>query len=149
MTRDPSQQGGQALVELAFGITLFMLLALGIIEFGRVLMIDNVITHAARHGARAGSVIPPTGRSNGMFTNASITNLQTAVRDQLKTAVGTSGANGFGVAVTQPTISGMNMVQIQVTGSIPYLFSPFLFSTSGSPPGLTINRTVTFRDEGR
>jgi Flp pilus assembly protein TadG len=148
-TKPRRGERGQAMVELGIVLVLFLMLALGIVEFGRVLMISNVITHAGRHGCRAASVIPPQDRTNGTFTGATVTNLQDIVRAQMANAMGSAAANGFGVAVNQPTVNGMDMVEIRITGSVPYLFSPLLFSTSGSPAGLTIDRTISFRDEGR
>jgi hypothetical protein len=50
------------------------------------------------------------------------------------------------VTVTQTTTGGIPMVDVTITGSVPYLFAPLLF---GSNSGLSINRKVTFRDEGR
>jgi len=148
-TQGGHDQRGQAMVELGICLVLFLMLALGIVEFGRVLMISNVITNAGRQGARAGAVIPPSGRTNGIFTNASETNIQTIVRTEMQSAMSSSSANGFGVVVDQPTLSGLNMVRVRVTGSIPYLFGPFLFRSSGGPTALTVDRTIVFRDEGR
>src|SRR5262249_31380363 len=61
-----------------------------------------------------------------------------------------SAAAGYTINVTQPTIAGLNMVQVQVTGSVPYLFGRLLFPNGGSPvTSLPLNRTVTFPDQGR
>ena len=43
---------------------------------------------------------------------------------------------------TQPTVSGVPVVQVQVTGTVPYMFN--LVGTS-----FAVSRTVVFRDEGR
>ena len=50
--RRTTRQRGQALAEMGFVILLFVVLTLGIIDFGRMFMVLNVITHAARDGAR-------------------------------------------------------------------------------------------------
>jgi len=148
--RTRADQRGQAMVELGICLMLFLALGFGIVEFGRVLMLSNVITHAARHGARSGSVVPPSGRTNGTFTGSTVTNLQTEVRNQMANVMSQGQANAFGVAVSQPTINGMPLVQVRITGSIPYLFSPLLYGANNAQPsGLAIDRTVTFRDEGR
>jgi Flp pilus assembly protein TadG len=130
------RQRGQALVEMGMVVTLFVMLSMGLIEFGRAWMIGNMITHAARDGARAGAVASGRGQA-GMLTNASA--IQTQVLNQINNVTPTSGLT---VNVTQPTIGGIPLVQVQVTGSIPYLFN--LVGTS-----FTVNRTATFRDEGR
>ena len=113
------------------------MLSLGIIEFGRAWMISNMITHAARNGARVAATSP--SRTGGTITNTAA--IQTEVLNQIKTVVPTTG---FAVNVTQPNPSGIPMVQVQVTGTVPYLFNLLPGTTSFS-----VNRTVTFRDEGR
>ena len=47
---------GSAMVEMALVLPMFLLLMVGIVEFSRVLMVQQVITNAAREGARAGSI---------------------------------------------------------------------------------------------
>jgi hypothetical protein len=46
------QRRGAALVEMALVLPLFLLVVLGIIEFGRAMMVGQVVTNAARHGTR-------------------------------------------------------------------------------------------------
>ena len=132
------RQRGQALIEMGFVIVLFVTLTMGVIEFGRAWMIGNMITHAARDGARAAAVTPTSSRgTGGTITNTSA--IQTNVLNSIRNAVPTTG---FNVNVTQPTVGGIPMVQVQVTATVPYLFR--LVGSS-----FTVNRTVTFRDEGR
>ena len=52
-------------------------------------------------------------------------------------------ASGLSIAVSQPTINGINLVQVSVTGTVPYIFN--LLGTNS----FQVSRTVTFRDEGR
>lgn len=47
-----SQRSGAALVEFAIVLPVFFLLILGIIEFGRAFMVGQLVTNAAREGAR-------------------------------------------------------------------------------------------------
>jgi Flp pilus assembly protein TadG len=132
------RQRGQALIEMGFVIVLFVTLTMGVIEFGRAWMIGNMITHAARDGARAAAVTPTSSRgTGGTITNTSA--IQTNVLNSIRNAVPTTG---FNVNVTQPTVGGIPMVQVQVTATVPYLFRLV-------GPSFTVNRTVTFRDEGR
>ena len=134
---------GQALIELAMSILLLLLVSFGIIEFGRSLMIANMVTHAARHGARAAAVEPSSNRNtSGMLVSTSA--IVTQVRDQIAQVVGTTAANQFNITVTQ-TNTGTPMVNVRVVGSVPQIFGTLLF-TNGS---LAIDRTVAFRDEGR
>lgn len=136
------RQRGQALVEMGLVLVLFVSLLLGVIEFGRAWMVLNMVTHAARTGARIAAVAPPSSRnSSGVITDAST--IQNQVRTQMQNVV---DATGFMVNVTQPTIDGVPMVQVTVDARVNYLFN-LLDGAIG--PDFRIVRTVTFRDEGR
>ena len=135
---------GQALVELGFCITLLVFLTMGIIEFGRAWMIGNMITNAARDGARIGAVVGPTGRNGtGVINGANISSIQTTVQTEIKDVLNPLPA-GLAVNVSQPTISGYNVVQVKVTATVPYLFK-----LPGVGTSFAVSRTATFRDEGR
>jgi Flp pilus assembly protein TadG len=132
------RQRGQALIEMALVVVLFVTLTMGVIEFGRAWMVSNMITHAARDGARAAAVTPTANRGvGGTLSNTAA--IQANVLASIGNAVPTSG---FNVAVTQPTIGGIPMVQVTVTATVPYMFN--LVGRN-----FTVNRTVSFRDEGR
>jgi hypothetical protein len=96
-----------------------------------------MITHAARNGGRIAAT--SASRTSGTITNTAA--IQTEVLNEINAVVSTTG---FAVNVTQPSPSGIPMVQVQVTGTVPYLFNLVPGTTS-----FAVNRTVTFRDEGR
>lgn len=50
--RQPGSRSGASAVEFAVVAPVFFLVVLGIIEFGRMVMVQQVITNAAREGAR-------------------------------------------------------------------------------------------------
>src|SRR5688572_17121227 len=52
MRRGPDRRRGQALVEFALIIPLFLLLLVGIFDLGRAVFAFNTLTNAAREGAR-------------------------------------------------------------------------------------------------
>jgi Flp pilus assembly protein TadG len=57
--RRPNQsqsRRGAALVELAMVLPIFVTVTLGIVEFGRAMMVAQLVTNAAREGARLGSL---------------------------------------------------------------------------------------------
>ncbi len=61
MHRNPSHsprqpQLGQALVETALALTVFLLLVMGIFDFGRAIFAYNSLSNAAREAARVGAV---------------------------------------------------------------------------------------------
>ena len=49
-------EGGQSLVEFALIVPVFMLLLLGMLEFGLAFEHDQTLTYATREGARAGAI---------------------------------------------------------------------------------------------
>ena len=134
----PRNQRGQALIEMAVVVTLLFFLVMGIIEFGRAFMVTNMITHAARDGARFGATLDPALRDNkGCFTSAGRTEIENHVNDQLDN-VGVTTTN---VDVTQPCdANNIATVTVAITGKINYIFN--LVGTS-----FNVNRTVTFADE--
>jgi len=66
---------GAALVEMALTLPLFFMVVLGIVEFGRAMMVSQLLANAAREGARLAIL---SGNSNS--------DVETAVRDFLETA---------------------------------------------------------------
>ena len=54
-TERPSRDG-TALVEMALVLPIFIMVTLGIVEFGRAMMIGQLVTNAAREGARLGII---------------------------------------------------------------------------------------------
>ena len=105
---------GAVAVELAFMIPIFLLMVLGIIEFGRNVMVRQVISNAAREGVRQ-AIIPGATKTqaenatNSYLSKAAISsgNLVVEVRD------------GTGAAVTDlDDIDSHESVQVFV--SVPY-----------------------------
>lgn len=54
-----TRQKGQSLVEFALVMPVFIVLLFGIMEFGRLWEVSNVMTSAAREGARVAAVTAP------------------------------------------------------------------------------------------
>ncbi|MEM6331390.1 MAG: TadE/TadG family type IV pilus assembly protein [Planctomycetota bacterium] len=52
--RRPQRRRGASVVEFALVAPVFFLVVLGMIEFGRMAMVQQVLTNAAREGARVG-----------------------------------------------------------------------------------------------
>lgn len=51
-----NRRRGAAAVEMAFVLPIFLMLLLGIVEFGRGMMATQLLQHAAREGARRGAL---------------------------------------------------------------------------------------------
>jgi Flp pilus assembly protein TadG len=58
---------GALMVELALSLPLFLTLAVGFLELGQATMVQQILTNAAREGARAGSL---QGGTNTAVTTA-------------------------------------------------------------------------------
>jgi hypothetical protein len=57
MMREPiRQQKGQATLEFALALTLFLMMVLSIVEAGRLFLEYSIVAHAAEEGARYGSM---------------------------------------------------------------------------------------------
>ena len=83
MTGDRGRRG-QALAELGIIIVLLVFLVMGIIEFGRAWMIVNMITQAARHGARAAAVLPLSKRNATTHVITDSSAIVTQVQNQIQ-----------------------------------------------------------------
>ena len=159
-------QRGQALVEMGIIIVLFVMLAMGFVEFGRAFMIGNMIAHAARDGARTAAVLGPLSRGDCGSIPSSyepitgdcdpITGKCGLVKTEIKSVMDPSGLT---VTISQaphpgsspcvaPPPDTLPVVAVNVSGFMPYIFSWSAFKL-GFGPGHDVDLTVTFRDEGR
>ncbi len=133
------------MVELGLIIVLFVTLTFGVIEFGRAWMIANMLTHAARDGARAAAIEPMSLRdSNGYITNAS--DIKGRVLTQISTVMDISNISSVDVCPPdggcQVTVNTIPTVTVTINGSVP-------LATGFFGANFPVARSVTFRDEGR
>jgi len=114
------QRRGAAAVEFAVVAPVFFLLIFGMIEYGRMVMVQQVLTNASREGARVGVVDPPTGQ-------ASLSQVTSTVNTYL-TSAGISGAtitayisqdSGSTWAVADPSTATYGQ-PIKVSVSVPF-----------------------------
>ncbi len=107
-TRD---RRGQSLVEFALVTVMLLLLAVGIIEFGRVWNLYQILANAAREGARLASL--PAG-----FTTAA------AVTARVQGYLSTGNVNPAKATITigGAGVDGGTGTQVSVTVSYPYSF---------------------------
>ncbi len=97
---------GAAAVEFAFVAPVFFLVVLGVIEFTRAMMVEELLTNAAHEGARA-----------GVLDGAQESDVDNAVNRYLSAA----GISGATTAVSPNPPSSANYGQsVQVTVTIPY-----------------------------
>lgn len=87
------QRRGAALVEAALVLPVFVGVTLGIVEFGRAMMIGQLVTNAAREGARLAII---EGSTNS--------DVEATVRNFLQQSAGASAANvGITITIAQAT----------------------------------------------
>src|SRR5262249_10456393 len=110
-----SRQRGQELAEMGIVIILLAFLTMGIIEFGRIFMLGNMITSATRDAAR---VAATTSNRAGCAPNSGP--LLALVQGQLQNVGITSGIS---VTPNRTTLSGINVVTVTTQVTIPYLFN--------------------------
>lgn len=135
---------GQALIEMAFVVVMLVFLAGGIIEFGRAFMIANMITHAARDGARVAAALPSSQRdAGGCYTTAAENRVVDHVRDLIETVMATNGDFGD-VQVAQGSDGPVPVVTVTITGTVDYLILPGMLGDS-----FAVSRRMVYRDEGR
>ena len=122
---------GAAAIEFAIIAPLFFTLVFGSIEFGRALMVQQVLTNASRVGAREAITL------NG--TQSAVTSVSTSY------ATGAS-VSGMSVSVTPDPANALAGDMVTVNVSVPYS------NVSWLPPwflgGTTLSASSVMRKEG-
>ena len=107
----PQRRRGAAVVEFAVVAPVLIILVFGMIEFGRAIMVQQVIVNATREGARAAVV-----------EGAALADVNTAIDTQLNASSITSPTVAFsvdGATVGDPTV-GSSGDAIGVTVTVNY-----------------------------
>jgi len=128
---------GSVMVEFALVLPIFVLFMVGIVEFSRVLMVQQVITNAAREGARAGSI----------YINDITAQSQAAtISNAYLTASGVDASNTSLVTVDSDLITtgGLPAIQVLINYNYDSLLTGFI---PGIPGTLTLSATVVMRRE--
>lgn len=112
-------RNGVAAVEFALVVPLFLLLVFGIIEFGRALMVQQVLVNASREGARL-----------AVLDSASSANVVNTVSDYLQDA--SIDIPQSGISVSPDPAAVINNQQITVSVSVPFSevswMPPFIYN---------------------
>ncbi|MCY0901114.1 MAG: pilus assembly protein [Firmicutes bacterium] len=120
---------GQALVELALVLPLFLLIIVGILDFGQLFMTELTLQEAARDGARYASV----GQNDAEIA-----------QDVLADAV-VLNTTAVSVSVNPPDGERVSGDPVTVTVTYPFTFLPPL--SAFLPNGLTLQAQTTMRME--
>ena len=121
-----TERGG-TLVEAAITLTLLFLFILGILEFGRAFNIYQILTNAAREGARF--AVAPCSFTATTCTPGTLPTA-TAVQDRVNFFLASGNVQGGTVTIDQnvaTTVNGANLVYTNVSVSAPYTFVFFPF----------------------
>jgi Flp pilus assembly protein TadG len=155
--KNRSNQRGQEMAELGISMVVLLGLVGAIMAFGYAFAVANMVTHAARDGARlaaswanrgqcgaiAGSDLNPSGPIGKMVTDkiATISDVTFTVTITQNPTVGAPPCTL--PAGTVPTVT------VNVQGCVPYIFNFFDKGSKGCANGMAVNRDVTFDDELR
>jgi Flp pilus assembly protein TadG len=140
--RQRASESGQAVIELALTLPLLLLIVMGILDFGLMFQRYEVVTNAAREGARVG-VLPN-------YTAADVQ----ARAQQYLTSGGLNGSATVNVVVGPSPPFGVsaktvNQVNVTVQYVHTYLFvGPILNLFGGSLGSVTLQGVSTMRVEG-
>jgi Flp pilus assembly protein TadG len=128
MRQHPFSRQGQSIVEFAFVLPLLLLLTFGIIEFGFFVYNQQIITNAAREGARLGIIatvprVPATGADSitSIVSGYCANHLVTfgAASSPVTTVTGYASNAAFG-----------SNLSVKVDYSYTFLFFPILLNQS-------------------
>jgi Flp pilus assembly protein TadG len=123
---------GTALMEMAFTLPLLLLISVGIIDFGRAFQTWQILTNAAREGARV-AVLP--GMSDSMVTARVQEYVQAGVLDA-----------GVTPTVTIQRNASVSYGSGTATGSKVTVSYPFQFMALGSVAKLVVSNTTLGSD---
>jgi Flp pilus assembly protein TadG len=124
------QKRGQSVVELALVLPFLLLVLFGITEFGRAWATQNVLTSAAREGARLAVVTEP---NVGLVTS------------RVRTVCAAAGITPTGVTVVAPApFDPERRVTVTVTCNFQILTGTLLGGFSGTVP---LSASTTMRHE--
>lgn len=130
-----SERGAVA-AEFALLLPVLLMILFGIIEFGMIMYSREVVTNAAREGARAGIVQGPPKRTVGEIV---------AIANNYLTG---TGINSVNVTFTVTGAGLVNPNSLTVQATYPYNFLvPYLPMVVGIPSPLTIQTQVVMRHE--
>jgi hypothetical protein len=146
------RERGQALAETGIVLTLLVFMTLGTIEFGRAWMIANVVTTAARDGARAAATLP---RADRFQSGMQVGQIDPGAPDwlnvsqQIQNEIASVYVDGTPPQVVLDPdavpLSPIKMISVTVVDDVDWLFLGSLLGQDH----FHVARTVTFRDEGR
>jgi Flp pilus assembly protein TadG len=138
---DGASESGQAVIELAVTLPLLLVVVMGIFDFGLMFQRYEVVTNAAREGARVG--VLPTYSTDDAKARA----------QQYLTSGGLTGGATIDAAVAAVTFGSPAKSVDQITVTVQYVHNyvfigPILNLFGGSLGNVTLKGVSTMRLEG-
>jgi Flp pilus assembly protein TadG len=130
--RTRPRRRGAAMIEFALVLPLLVTIMMGIIEFGRAMTVQTILTNAAREGAR-----------NAILAGATDTGVQTAVTTYLSNSGITAGST---TTITPTSNNATSGTVIHVTVSYPFS-DVFAFPDWVGLKNVTLTSSVYMRRE--
>ena len=136
LRRFGGNERGQALVEFALIMPFLLLFIIGIVEFGRAWNLHQVITDAAREGARTAVVHDPAMTLD-------------SINQTVKNAIATAGVNPNNATITVTDWDAVTGVPAVVEIALPYRFIFFgaLKQWTTGQSTVTLRTRFTMRNE--
>jgi Flp pilus assembly protein TadG len=138
---DRGSESGQAIIELAFALPLLLVIVMGIFDFGLMFQRFEVVTNAAREGARVG-VLPSYSTADAK-----------ARAQQYLTSGGLTSSATINAAVAPVSFGSPLKTVNQITVTVQYVHNyvfigPILNLFGGSLGSVTLQGVSTMRVEG-
>ena len=133
LRRTKDKKRGAAAVEFAFVAPVLFAMLIGMLEFGRVMMAQHVITMAAREGARESILLGSTQSTVETVVNSYASN--------------SPGSESISIALSQNPSTATAGDMLTTTVTLP-LSAVSLFGNSWFNEGAVITGTATMRKEG-
>ncbi len=135
---------GAALVEAAIVLPVFFLAIVGIVEFGRGMMVSQLVTNGSREAAR-----------RSVFDGSTNTDVEAFVKNKLSNSIGCSAADiAVGITITPDpnnSTTGNDLANAQpfdlVTVQVSVPYDKVSFFTGKYLAGKTLSSETTMRHE--
>jgi len=130
---------GSTLIEFSLTILIFLIIFAAIVQFGYILLANNIVETAAFEGARAGSITPDPLNSVDVASSA--------VDDYIvKVLPGwTSGRMSKDISITG--ITPEDTITVNVSYGVPIMFGNALFPSSGGSFTVIGESTMTLTEK--
>lgn len=115
---------GTAVAEFALVLPVLLLLVLGCVDWGWYFFVDQIVTNAAREGARAGSVVDPAPANAGLALDRA--------RGAAELYLQRAGLAAAGISVAQVTVGTVPAIEVSIAlpvgtgGSLTGFLAPFI-----------------------